>query len=80
MWYKVYYGSRAEQEEGNSNNINDDCNCFTITQNLEANKDYVFYVQAYNDDGPSNSSNHIRRRTQGRSNSISSEYLFSTNV
>ena len=68
--YMIYYGSGVDQTPI-SNNIDDDCNCFTIKQDLEANKDYVFYVQAQNNYGPSNSSNHVRRRTEGRCNSIS---------
>ena len=65
VWYNVYYGSRADQTLV-TENIDNKCNCFTITQDLEASKDYIFYVQAHNSDGPSNSSNHIKRRTKGR--------------
>ena len=62
--YIVYYVSRADQSEFTST-TESDCNCYTITQNLEANKDYIFYVQARNTYGPSNGSNQIRQRTKG---------------
>ena len=65
MWYNVYYGPRADQAQVVTG-VDDECHCYTISQDLEANKDYIFYVQAQNSDGPSNSSNHIQRRTKGR--------------
>lgn len=65
VWYNVYYGPRADQAQVVTG-VDDECHCYTISQDLEANKDYIFYVQAQNSDGPSNSSNHIQRRTKGR--------------
>lgn len=65
VWYNVYYGPRADQAIS-TNNIDNACNCFTIEQDLDANKDYVFYIQAQNNDGLSNSSNIISRKTKGQ--------------
>lgn len=65
VWYKVYYGHLGADQTLISDDIDDPCNCFTIEKNLEANKAYVFYVQARNKDGASNSSNHIKRKTAG---------------
>ncbi|XP_046852271.1 neural cell adhesion molecule 2-like isoform X2 [Xenia sp. Carnegie-2017] len=57
VWFVVYYGpqqSRIIYE-----------NHFTIKENLKADEDYVFYVKATNNYGPSkNTSNHVRQRTQ----------------
>ncbi|XP_028412690.1 uncharacterized protein LOC114535610 isoform X3 [Dendronephthya gigantea] len=74
VWYKVYYGSRADQTVI-SDDIDDPCNCLTIEKSLEANTDYVFYVQARNKDGASNSSNHIKLRTEAFYGSASVERL-----
>lgn len=60
VWFVVYYGSQQ------SRIIYE--NHFTIKENLKANEDYVFYVKATNNYGPSkNTSNHVRQRTQGLS-------------
>ena len=65
VWYKVFYGQRGEQALMRTTDIDDQCNCIKITQDLKANTDYVFYVQAFNNKGPSNNSNYVTKRTKG---------------
>ena len=64
VWYKISYGIRAEGFK-NSGEITEKCNCYTITEGLEADKDYLFFVLAHNNAGPSNNSNTMYVRTKG---------------
>ena len=66
VWYTVSYRKLDDRQFTKTEGINADCNCYTIKEGLEADKHYRFFVQAQNNDGPSNSSNIIERKTEGK--------------
>ena len=62
--YKIYYRQAGETQQ-ETMEIRPACNCYTIDDELEANKDYEFFVVANNAFGPSAASNVMRIRTAG---------------